>query len=170
MINEENYLINNLKQGRYLNVVLLSHNAYWPVIQKLQNKFERFNLQIFGGSTSYIKSKINDTSRQIDDCDLIIFYSSNFYDEKEMNELKSIASKISEEKEKRVTIGYYATPKPPVIDLPNVKIISFNNNQEKTENLYLDEYSGLYDLVEITLIKHDNYNLGKNIELIKKSN
>ena len=52
----DNYLISKLEEGKRLNIVLFSYNAYWPEIQKLDNHFENCNVVVFGGDTSYIKS------------------------------------------------------------------------------------------------------------------
>ena len=92
----DNYLINKLIDGNNLNIVLLSHNAYWPEIQKLDNHFENCNVVVFGNSTSYIKLADIQRRNKIGNSDLIIFYSSEFYNEKELAELKD--RDVSDEK------------------------------------------------------------------------
>lgn len=107
----DNYLINKLEDGNNLDIVLLSHNAYWHEIQKLDNHFENCNVVVFGASTSYIKLADIQRRNKIENSNLIIFYSSEFYNEKELGELKNIAFRISNDKNKRVSIGYlYCIP------------------------------------------------------------
>lgn len=165
----EDYLINNLEQGRNLNILLLSHNAYWPSMQKLENHFQNCNIQIYGDSTSYIRLASKERNKQIENCDLIIFYSSVSYDEDEIMELKDIASRVSEEKGKRVSIGYsYVIPKEqkpyPRVD-SQVKIISFNNSQEIETTGYAPEYFTPYDLTELVLAAHDDYDTKEKVKL-----
>ena len=50
-----NYLINKLKDGNNLNIVLLSYNEYWPEIQELDNHFENCNVVVLRNFPSYLK-------------------------------------------------------------------------------------------------------------------
>ena len=73
---EDDYLINELKRGRYINVGLLCHNAYWYDITKLHKYYENFNVAFTADSIVHI----NDTVlKEFENSDLIIFDSSNYY-------------------------------------------------------------------------------------------
>lgn len=168
----DNYLINKLIDGNNLNIVLLSHNAYWPEIQKLDNHFENCNVVVFGNSTSYIKLADIQRRNKIGNSDLIIFYSSEFYNEKELVELKDIAFRISTDKNKRVSIGYlYCLPvgqRPHESISKQIQITSFKNDEEVMEETYPTPYFSAYDLTELTLAVADDYDIVKQQKLEKK--
>lgn len=165
-LKQSNKLIDYLESGQNLSIVLLSHNAYWSSLQKLERRYPSLKLNIFGKSPHYIKMATIDADRQIDDCDMIVFYSSGYYTEEEMMELKNIALKISEEKGKRVTIGYsYVIP--PNSEGNNIKIVSINNREEMTEEFYLSFPFGVYHLAELTFTRHNNISLEKAPKLNK---
>lgn len=167
--NEDPYLINELKSGRTINIALLSHNAYWPKIKKLDNHFENCNVAVTGGSTAYIDDK---TLNEFENSDLIIFHSSKYYDEEELKDLENIAIEISRNKSKRVTIGYsYFTS---VEQLTNeylseqVKIVSFKDEKEIIEEATLENSITAYELIELTLLTADNFEDSKQ-QLLAKS-
>ncbi len=165
-LKHSNKLIDYLESGQNLSIVLLSHNAYWSSLQKLERRYPSLKLNIFGKSPRYIRMARNDNDCQIDDCDMIVFYSSGYYSEEEMMELKNIALKVSEEKGKRVTIGYsYVIP--PNSEENNIKIISINNGEEIAEEFYISFPFGVYPLAELTFINHNNISLEKAPKLNK---
>ena len=108
---------------------------------------------------------------QIDNSDLIIYYSSDFYNEDELAELKTIAFKISNEKNKRVSIGYqYSIPfdqRPDPEVMEQIAIISYKNGKEFVEITYPTPYSTVYDLVELTLVTADNLDINRQPRLEK---
>ena len=161
----KDYLITKLENGNSLNIVVLSHNSYWPEIQKLGNHFKNCNVMCFGNSTFYIKLADIKRQNEIENCDLIIFYSSEFYNEEELIELKNIAFKISNDKNKRVSIGYsYLIPmeQRPYDNISGqIEISSFKNSTETIEKMHSMPYFTAYDLVELTLATTDRYD---NIE------
>lgn len=166
----DNYLINELKDGKNLDIVLLSHNAYWHELQKLDERFDNCRVTVFGSSTIYIKS--TDIYGQIENSDLIIFYSRGFYDEYQIDELKDIAFRVSNDKNKRVSIGYsYFLPveqRPYEGISRQIKIISFKNCEEFTEETYETPYFSPYNLTELTLATVDNYDIEKTKKLERK--
>ena len=170
MVNvEDDYLINELKKGRYINIGLLCHNAYWYDITKLHKYYENFNVAFTADSTVHI----NDiTLKEFENSDLIIFDSSNYYDERQITELKTIATDISNKKSKRVTIGYSsfipAEQRTNKDQLIQIRIISFKDGQEITEELTVEDYITTYELIELTLNIADNYENNKQSLLIKK--
>lgn len=166
-----NYLINKLKGGNDLNITVLSHNSYWPGIQKLNNHFENCNVVVFGDSPSYIRCDNIQKYNKVENSDLIIFYSSDFYDEDELDELKNLAFRISNEKNKRVSIGYlYYIPveEKSQDNVSQIEIVSFKNGEESTETMYPTSHFTTYDLVELTLTTTDNYDNDRHHKLEKK--
>ena len=167
-----NYLINKLKDGNNLNIVLLSYNEYWPEIQELDNHFENCNVVVLRNFTSYIKLADIQKRNQIENSDLIIFYSSEFYNEKEIAELEDIAFRISTDKNKRLSIGYlYCLPvrqRPHESISKQIQIISFKNDEEVIEETYPTPYFSAYDLAELTLAVADDYDIVKQQKLEKK--
>ncbi len=166
------YLINKLEDGNNLNIVLLSHNTYWPEIQKIDNNFENCNVVVLGSSTSYIKLADIQSRNQIENSDLIIFYSSEYYNEQELAELEDIAFRISTDKNKRVSIGYlYCLPieqRPHASISKQIQIISFKNEEEVIETTYPTPYFSTSDLTALTLVVADNYDIIKQQKLEKK--
>ena len=155
------YFYDELDTGRELNVLLLSHNVFWPELQRINHYYKNFNLTVYGGSTLYLER----TKQPINyDFDLILFYSSNYYEKKELLKLKEIAFDISEEKKKRVTIGYsYIIPTKMV---EKVKLVSFKDCVETEETTYGIQCFNPRDLLEMTLVAHDT--LENQKKLIKK--
>lgn len=168
----DNYLVSKLEEGRNLCIVLLSHNAYWPQIQKLGNHFENCNVVVFGDSTSYLELATFEKRKQIENGDLFVFYSSDLYDEEELLELKDMVSKISTSKNKRVSIGYsFFIPteqRAHGSQLGQIKIISFKNGEEACEETAPTPSFSAYDLVELTLAAADKYDIVKQQRLEKK--
>lgn len=168
-----NYLISQLEEGRNLNIILLSHNAYWPAIEKLDNHFENCNVTVFGSSTYYIKTASPEKCNRIEECDCIIFYSSGFYNEEEFIELKEIAFRISNNKNKRVSVGYlYSLPleQRPCNNISNqIKISSFRKQEETIEETYpSSSYFTPLDLIELTLATVDDYDRMQKPKLGKR--
>ena len=167
------YLIKKLEEGKNLNIALFSHNAYWPAIEKLDNHFENCNVIVFGQAIHNVKRADIDIRNQFDNSDIIAFYSSDFYNEGKISELKDMAAKISDEKEKRVSIGYsYLVPFEQRIDeeiSEEIEIISFKNGDETIEKVQPTEYSTVYDLIEVTLFKADSDEKNKQYKLKNNS-
>lgn len=167
---ENNYLINQLNEERNLNIVLLSHNSHWPELQIPTSHFNNCKVSVFGSSTSYMTLKNN----TLKNADLIIYYSNEYYSEHELNTLKNIAFEISNNENKRVSIGYsYFIPheqrKYENIS-QQIKIISFKDNEEYNEETYLEEYFSTKDLTELTLATADYLDIEKQKKKEKKHN
>lgn len=80
----------------------------WPYLQCFERKYENFEIDIFGSSTSYMRIRLGYILR---DFDFIIFNSPNYFNVGELMKLKDIAFKISKPNKKRVSIGYlYVLP------------------------------------------------------------
>lgn len=151
-----NYLMDKLKGGEKLNITLLSHNAYWFELQLLDKYFENCSVQVFGDGVSYINMAGIERTFKIENSDLIIWYSSRLYSEKELNELRSLAAKISDNKNKRVSIGYlYSVPAEYRIDknMPEeILIISYYNGECLVEEKNPISRCSVYDLTNMTLV------------------
>lgn len=152
-----NYLIDRLKDGKELNITLLSHNAYWYELEKLNRHFDNCSVQAFGDGTSYIKLADIERLLQLENSDLIVWYSSRPYSEREMLELKNIAFEISNNKNKRVSIGYsFSVPQEQRIDKnvsEKINIISFYNSSIFEEEINPPLNLNAYNLANITLVE-----------------
>ena len=166
---EDDYLINELKKGRHINVGLLCHNAYWFDITKLHKYYENFNVAFTADSIVHINDRI---LKEFENSDLIIFDSSHYYDERQIAKLKDIAIDISNKKSKRVTIGYSSfipvEQKTNKNQLLQIKIISFKDGHEITEEVTFEDYITTHELIELTLNMADNYENNKQSLLTKK--
>ena len=166
-------LTKELENGRNLNIILLSHNAFWSGVRKLETRFANCHVTVFGGSTTCIGLSTPEKQSNIEDCDLIIFYSSSYYNEEEIQKLESMAFDASMKNNKRVSIGYqYLINKedsPYMAMIEKIQIISFKEGREIIEDTYPIPYSNIKDLIELTLKTSDNYdeeqlNLKKKID------
>lgn len=130
------YLYDRLDNGIDIKIIFMSHNAYWPELQILSRSYNNCKIDIFGSGPDYIS-----LSRDyiLENCDLIIFYSSIFFDKCELDKMKQIAFEISQKKEKCVSVGYSS-----VIPLEKrkdkniedeVKVISIKNSNEYEETI-----------------------------------
>ena len=165
------YLLSQLKQKRNINIALLSHNSYWIQVEKLKRFFNNVDVNVFGSGTAYLRMAKNNKHRQIGESDLIIFYSSDYYDAKEMAYLKMVASNISKEKNKRVSIGYLYFIKEEEKTSQQIVIYSFKDGEEEQGIIYPESHCDAYNLAEITLLEHDNFELeiNKNIQKVKNN-
>lgn len=164
------YLLSQLEQKRNINIALLSHNAYWIQVEKLKRLFNNIDVKAFGSGTAYLRIAKNDKHRQIGESDLIIFYSSDYYDANEIDYLKMLASNISKEKNKRVSIGYLYFILEEERTLQQIYIVSLKDGEEQQKIIYPESYCDAYNLTEITLLEHDNFELEIKTNLQKVKN
>lgn len=147
----ENYLVNELDKGRNIKIMFVSHNAYWSNLTIINNRYKNCKVDISGECTFF------GWNRQLDNYDLIFFYSSSFFDEEDLKKLEQIASKISEEENKRVTVGYsYIIPidKRKVENMSEeIKIVSFKNSIKNEEDIPIDRYSSTPLILAELLLK-----------------
>lgn len=165
---KNNYFIKTLESGNDTHLMLMSHNAYWSQFTKLEKRFNNFHIYIFGSSTSYTRMRKNDIPK---DCDFILLDGSDYFSKNEMNEIKRIGQKISEDNNKRVTIGYvYFISQQERID-PNsnreIKIISIKNNLEDEETISIEDNENLLFFAGLIAKKHDEL---EDQQVLKKSN
>ena len=162
------YLTMQLDNGNILKVLLLSHNAYWTELQGLSDYYKNLELKVNGESTTYLEMYKNQLEI---DYDLILFYSSEQYQEDELLYLKELAFQISNDNNKRVTIGYsYILPKDKRICediLEEIKLISFKDYIEHEETTYGIEYFNTLDLATLALNEHNEL---ENVKTLKKEN
>lgn len=133
---EDNHLIKRLEEGKDTKVMLMAHNAYWCQLEKFKRRYNNFDVYVFGSSTAYARMRKNDIPA---DCDFIILDGSDLYRDDEFCETKRMAMKMSEDNNKRVSIGYvYFIPSDKRIN-PNIcseiKIASFKNSDFGEETI-----------------------------------
>lgn len=154
----------NIEMKNNIKILYLSHSSMWPYLEKLNEENGNLNIDFYKGSSYYIKNR-----RNYKDCDLIVFYSSCEYADFELKELKSIASRISDQKEKRVTIGYsYMVPEELRIHesiKEEIKINSFKNGIEHEETTYSFPGFDPLNLTELVLSTHDELENSKTKKL-----
>lgn len=156
---KKSYLIRQLEKGdRKLKILFMSHNAYWPYLQYLDMQYENCSADVTGRGTAYIGLRNLETN----DDDLIIYYSSTFYEKDEWNEMCKIASGIAKNKNKRVSIGYsYIIPEE---DRKNkdiaqkIKIVSFDDSNVYKQTVDGFQFFNHSDLIDMTLMAHDELN------------
>lgn len=163
---ENNNFIRRLKSGINTNLMLMAHNAYWSQFIILERKYNNFYVNIFGSGTAYARLRKKDIPK---DCDFILLDSSSYFSEDEINEIKKIGQKISEENDKRVTIGYvYFIPEEKRVN-PNVcseiKIISLKNNIVDEETISIETNHNLIFLTGIIVERHTEL---ENQKILKK--
>ena len=145
-IEEPCYVMDELEKGeRSLKMLFYSHNAYWGYVRRLDREFNNCSVDIFG------RTNIRDAvDIEIADYDLLLYYSSSSYEEREFNEMKTIALQISANKKKRVTIGHaYVIPR----EDKEIRILSCKDGVE-SEKIQRGEPS-VSDLINIALKFHD---------------
>ncbi|MDE5587008.1 MAG: hypothetical protein K2I72_01395 [Bacilli bacterium] len=153
---ETSHIINELKSGRKINVIFMSHNSYWPELKELEGQYENCHVVLCEDGLFYLKGK---KTEDIENCDLVLFYSSHFYSEKNLNGIKEIVSRISQSQNKRVSFGYsYVIPKYERVDpftSNEVQLVSFKDGIEYDETAYGFPYFDALNLAEMTLVTHD---------------
>lgn len=158
----ESYLKSVLNTKRNLNVISMSHNAYFSQLQILARRYNNIKIDIFGGKTSYIKMRENMGHTTLDNPDLIILYSSFIEEDKELETIKDMARKVSQEQGKRVTAGYaYIVPweeREYKKSLHEVKVVSISGEEEHVETIPTEQYFQPLNLIDVTLQIHDELN------------
>ena len=144
----ENYLLNELQNGRELKILFLSHNSYWYQLLRYKDHFEKCDVKTFGDGLFYLKTD----KREIDDCDIIVYYSSKFFDEEAYNSLKEFALNISNKNNKRVTIGYSAIVQ---YQDPHVDLASVSEGKIVECDMLFPHPGTPTTLANLSLAKHD---------------
>ena len=168
----ENYLIGRLKNGENLNIVFMSHNAYWSQVEVLSDIYKNCKIRTFGkGISSVIIASFDENFQPIDDSDLIIYRSTDF-EEYELKKMKELAYTISKNRNKPVTIGYsFLNPDYVKVDWHQeyiIKLITINDEKESEEDIKVFEFSPI-ELINYTLIKHDNIESKKYKKINRKN-
>ena len=163
----DNYLLNNLENQRNINISLISHNAYWPNIKRLEKHFNNCKVITFGGSINYIKNSDTKRIKELYNSHIIAFYNSHFYDNNDIEFLKSIAYEIVNNNHKNVGIGYLGSIK--INDDIKTKINITYIDKEKTFNQeqILQNNITPYNLIENILIFIDTNSKNKTLKLLK---
>lgn len=152
---KDNHLIKRLEEEKNTTIMLMSHNAYWYQLQNLESRYKNFKLSFFGSGTAYARMRKNDIPK---DCDFIILDGSEVYRDDEFCETKKMAMKMSEENNKRVSMGYvYFIPMEKRSDpdiCSEIKIASFKNGDCDEETIPISMYN-LLTLADIIIKTHN---------------
>jgi len=152
---EDNHLIKRLEEGKNTKVMLMAHPAYSLQLEKFKRRYNNFEVYVFGSGTAYARMRKNDIPK---DCDFIILDSSDFYRDDEFCETRKMAMKMSEENNKRVSMGYaYSIPIDKRLN-PNIyseiKIVSFKNGDFEEETIPISSYD-LLTLADMIVETHN---------------
>ena len=158
----KSYLINELENNRKLDIIFLSHNAYWSYADQLEEYYKNCKVQAYGKGVAYITmSEMAQNKSLTDNCDLIISFAKEEYSDYELTELKWLAHKEAVSKNRNISIGYLYYQKEDNNIKYKVKLININKSKEKEITIDVnsttpyDEITPL-ELIEMTLISHDN--------------
>lgn len=159
----------NFNKNDNIKMLYLSHSNMWECLEKIKEDNDNVSIDFYKGSTYYIKNK-----NQYEDCDFIIFYSSFGYADFEEHELKELGSRISNQKGKRVSVGYsYVIPKEQRTDLLKnleVKIYSFKEESEYEDTISAPEYFTPIDLMKLVISIHSELENSKIKKIEPTSN
>lgn len=151
----ENYIVNELEKGRNLKILFISHNACLFNLQQLE-KFENCKIEI---SSRYAFRTLR--KNKVEDFDLIFYYSSDYFDVDDLKYLDDMISKISQNEQKRVTLGYtYRIKVEEMIDKnlsEKMKIISYNNDVKDEITTDVDAHTNPLNLAEMILRISDEF-------------
>lgn len=142
--NLSEYLIKELESGKRINMLLMSHELRWEEMKYQASYYKNLNVDTLGLTTLELTSEnINN------DYDIIVYYSSLVFRKNEYDELKRLARHISEEKNKRATIGYkyYNDEK----GFEQVIIFSVIHEEEFEIVKDAGKIVGVHDLTAVTL-------------------
>lgn len=143
MKQRSNYLIKQLDKGRHVKIIYMSHNAYWTYLQHLDLEYENCNADIYGKSTCYIHHEAKDV-------DLLVLYSSKFYEEDEMEKMQEIA--LINSAIKPISVGYsYLCGN----NGREIKIVCYSNGKREYEVTLSGWEHNHQDLIDVTFETHD---------------
>lgn len=133
------YFLEELKNNRDLKVMFISHNSYWADLIKFANKYPHFKLDAYGESGFYYHEQ------NLKNYDLFFHYSSGYYNQDDLLYLEEKAFRISNDENKRVSIGYsYMIPmnerKYENIS-EEMKIVSFKDSIRIEETIPIERYN-----------------------------
>lgn len=138
-------------------------------MNRINREHANCEIDIFGGGISYI---VNHRNYVLDDCDLMAFYSSAPYELQKIEDILNIAFKISNEKQKRVSVGYsYVLPlaerKCENIS-EEIRIVSFHDCVVYDETTDAIQYFTPENLIEMVAVIHDELEHQDGKKLSKK--
>ena len=130
---DTNYLINELERGKDVKVLCMCPNICWSALEKIRRRYANFHIDMVENNISDIKARKNFI---LDDYDYIIFYSLDFFNPSEFEEMKELAFEKSNSG-KKVSLGYsYMIPMQERKDKDiseEFRIMSFKNGTEYEE-------------------------------------
>ncbi|MCM1370972.1 MAG: hypothetical protein NC181_03680 [Clostridium sp.] len=156
---KENYFIKQLENGKNLKVCFMVHNAYWCYLEKINKHYPNCKIDVYGSSMHYFTSRNKDFNLEKNyNYDLIIVDAASLQEIEELYRMEIMASKISYNNQKDVTIGYvyFLPPEERVNEVSRNFIVETFKNGEKNsvDNISIPNDT-VYDLLNITLKKHE---------------
>ncbi len=108
----------------------------------------------------------DDPYQNLDSTDLIICYSSKYYNEDKSNYLQDLASNLSFSKSISCLYSYVIPENQSTDNITRGNIIvSFKEGEKRQEEVrYLKyPYDGAYDIINLALASHDSYDIEEKI-------
>ena len=158
---DNSHLIRELESGRKMHILLMSNNSLWPELRWLNQEYSKnCQVDVLGVRMDELYN-LHRMGLVINKYDFIILCDKeNSYNEAELKKIKKLASGISEDKNKRVSICYsYVIPEEERKNntLEGIKIASFRNNKEPYENTTLIPASFKpFELADLLVEIHDS--------------
>ena len=149
-----NYLLEKLKSGKELKIVLISHDFDRINFMMCKSRYNNLKVEYINDNISCIEDKYN--KEKFKDCDIILCISIKDYDKKVCEKLKYIASEMS--KDKRVSIGYSVYTKNDIM----INIFCFEGENEYNEVIERPPRFSSLILADMVLSKHDEIEFEKN--------
>lgn len=164
-LKQENYLIDYLKRGSKLNISLFADQAYFSKLSFIKCQYDNLKWQFFNESDNCLAIAKYDVFKKITDCDLIIYYSSKFYNSELLKGLIDIAMQVSKNNVKHITIGYAYLDEDNVLN-HHIEVLNYYNGGELSKGIMpLNFQSNILYLIEQALIDYETY---KEDNLIKR--
>ena len=156
---ENKDLIFELENGREINVLLVAEEKYFMNLAALSNRYRNLNIKAIEKSHNYmhVLDKMNNI-------DIIINYNEKKEDIENLGQLERLSFNCSTDNH-RVTVGYaYCDSCNDGFD--SVVIVSSKDGIQTIEEFEIDNEYTPFDLLQITLNKHDNL---EKVKTLKRS-
>ena len=172
--NNRLYLEDRINNGINLNIVFLSHNAYWGNVLLFHDIHQNFNVHIGSGPFDIDIDTLTIDDESIDNFDLLVLRGrGKEFSMFEFNKMKEIAHRISAKSNKQVTIAYsYMNPNYKKIDWHDefiIEIVKITENKEDNETLVVTDLHPL-QLISYALMKHDDVTYPKGLKRLPANN
>lgn len=129
-----------------MNVLMLSNKIEWSYLSQFEESGVEFNINITGDLTDDLEKN--------DDYDFIVCHSTDQFKEEKLMKLKELALNVSNNNNKRVSVGYYyLNTGVNYGSVEEIKILSFKNG----------------DVYEMTVPSMPDFSAGELAQLVESN-